>query len=194
MSENKTAYLTQIHERMVIGDIMTEMLQCSAAELDTIIRMVDLHGIEVAEEAAIYVNNSVDLWSFGAFVVGTQRRVIDQIRDRISTEMTADLDEIVLDEEKYGRINFYKDCDMSVAQLFADMCVNGTVEERIGELISYDVQIYGVDADDVDIDRLLDGLASMMERHGVTDDVRAKAKEFLAAVAMDTLNEVIHEE
>jgi ribosomal protein L35AE/L33A len=194
MSENKTAYLTQIHKRMVIGDIMTEMLQCSAAEIDTIIRMVDLHGIEVAEEAAIYVNNSVDLWSFGAFVVGTQRRVIDRIRDRISTEMTADLDEIVLDEEKYGRINFYKDCDMSVAQLFADMCVNGTVEERIGELISYDVEYYGGRKDDPDMEKLIDGLASMMCRHGIRGNVRAKAKEFLAAVATDALNEVIHEE
>lgn len=194
MSENKTAYLTQMHERMVIGDIMKEMLKCSAEEVDTIIRMVDLHGIEVVEEARDYVNNSIDWWSFGSFVVGTQQRVIDRIKDRISTEMTADLEDIVLDEEAYGRVQFYKDCDASVADLFADMCENGTVEERIGELISYDVQFYGGRKDDPDMERLLDGLASMMEGHGIRGDVRAKAKEFLAAVATDALNEVIHDE
>jgi hypothetical protein len=127
-------------------------------------------------------------------VVGTQRRVIDLIRDRISPEMTADLEDIVLDGQEYGKINFYADSGISVAQLFADMCVNGTVEERINELISYDVDYYGGRKDDPDMERLLDGLASMMEGHGIRGDVRAKAKEFLAAVATDALNEVIHED
>ena len=194
MSENKTAYLTQMRERVVIGDIMKEMLQCSTEEVETIIRMVDLHGIEVIEAARVYVNNSIDWWSFGSFVVGTQRRVIDRIKDRISPDMATDLVEIVLDEEKYGRVQFYEGCDASVADLFADMCENGTVEERIGELISYDVQFYGGRKDEPDMERLLDGLASMMEGHGIRGDVRAKAKEFLAAVATDALNEVIHEE
>jgi hypothetical protein len=36
-----------MRERRVISDIMIEMLKCSAEEVDTIIRMVDLHGIEV---------------------------------------------------------------------------------------------------------------------------------------------------
>ena len=194
MSENKTSYRTQMRERRVISDIMIEMLKCSAEEVDTIIRMVDLHGIEVVEETRDYVNNTVDLWSFGAFVVGTQRRVIDLIRDRISPEMTADLEDIVLDGQEYGKINFYADSGISVAQLFADMCVEGTVEEHINELISYDVDYYGGRKDDPDMERLLDGLASMMEGHGIRGDVRAKAKEFLAAVATDALNEVIHEE
>lgn len=194
MSENKNAYLTQMRERVVIGDIMTEMLQCNATEVDTIIRMVEMHGIEVVEEARDYVNNSAGIWSFGAFVVGTQSRVIDRIRDRISPEMTADLEDIVLDEQEYGKINLYADSGICVAQIFADMCVNGTVEEGIGELISYDVDYYGGRKDEPDIDKLLDGMASMMEGHGVTGDVRAKAKEFLAAVATDALNEVIHDE
>ncbi|MBW1671995.1 MAG: hypothetical protein JRJ40_11485 [Deltaproteobacteria bacterium] len=74
-----------------------------------------------------------------------------------------------------------------------DMLVDGVVEERIGELISYDVELYGGRKDE-ELDRLLDGIATMMERHGVRGDVRAKAKEFLAAVAMNALNEVIHED
>ncbi|NIA09703.1 MAG: hypothetical protein GWP10_08235 [Nitrospiraceae bacterium] len=181
-------------ERDVLGNIIMEMLDCSEKEVRTIVRMVDMHDIGVVEEAKDYVNNSVDWWSFGAFVVGTQRRVIDQIRDRISPEMRTALENIVLDEQEYGRILFYKDCDISVAHIFVDMCVNGTVEERIGELISYDVQLYGGRKDEPDLDKLLDGLTSMMKGHGVTGDVRAKAKEFLAAVATDALNEVIHDE
>ena len=194
MSENKNQHMRMTNWGRILNDIMKEMLQCSTEDIETIIRMVDLHGIEVVEEAAYYVNNSVDLWSFGAFVVGTQRRVIDRIRDRITPEMTAALGGIVLDEGIYGKVLFVNNCDAMVAELFVDMCVNGTVEERIGELISYDVQIYGGREDEPDMDKLLDGLASMMEGHGIRGDVRAKAKEFLAAVAMDTLNEVIHEE
>jgi hypothetical protein len=201
MDEDKTARLTPKNQHMrmtnwggILNDTMKGMLQCSTEEVETIISMVDMHGIKVVEDTRDYVNNTSDMWSFGAFVVGTQKQVISRIRDRISPAMAKDLDEIVLDEEKYGRVNFYKDCDVAVADLFVDMCVNGTVEERIGELISYDVDFYGGRKDDVDIDKLLNGMAAMMERHGVTDDVRAKAKEFLTAVAMDTLNEVIHDE
>ena len=181
-------------ERGALGSIVMEMLGCSGKELRTIVEMVRMHNIGVVEEAKDYVNNSADWWSFGAFVVGTQRQVINQIRDRISQAMRITLGEIVLDEQEYGRINFYGDCDVSVAQLFVDMCVNGTVEERIGELISYDVQFNSGKKDEPDLDKLLDGLTSMMEGHGVTGDVRAKAKEFLAAVAMDALNEVTHDE
>jgi hypothetical protein len=191
MDDNKTDWLASRHGKR-LGNILEEMLLCSAEEVDTIIQMVSLHGIEVVEETRDYVNNSVDIWSFGAFVVGTQRRVIERLRDRISTEMLADLVEIVLDEETFGRINFYNECDVAVGNIFADMCANGVIEERIGELISYDVDFYGGQQDDdVDLDNLMEGLIVMMEGHGIRGDVRAKAKEFLAAVAMNALDEVI---
>lgn len=194
MTEDKTAFLAIRHSKR-LGKVLEEMLQCSAEEVDTIIQMVNMHGIEVVEKTRDYVNNSVDMWSFGAFVVGTQRRVIERLRDQISTEMLADLVEIVLDEETFGRINFYNDCDVAVGDIFADMCANGVIEERIGELISYDVEFYdGRQDDDVDLDNLMEGLVVMMEGHGIRGDVRAKAREFLAAVATNALDKVIRDE
>ena len=119
MSKLKPGFLA-IASGKKLGKTMEEMLQCSTEEVDTIIGMIGMHGIEVAEETRDYVNNSAGIWSFGTFVVGTQRRVIELLRSRISIEMVADLMEIVLDEEKNNKADGETriDADISTAAVW----------------------------------------------------------------------------
>ena len=182
----------------ILNDVLKSVMNLTDNQVAAIIEMVQDHGHAVIDEARDYVKGGTHIWTFEAFVIGAKIAVIDRLRGRMSDGMILALGDIEPDGLRYGSVRWYGKCDQDVAELFMDMCVDGVVEERIGELISYDVELYGgcqdEPEDDVDMDRLLDGLANMMEGHGIRGDVRAKAKEFLAAVAADTLDAVIREE
>jgi len=199
---NRTTNLAAAKDRArILNDVLMSVLEVGDHRVDLIIEMVQDHGQDVISEARDYVKihapiHTNRVWSFKAFVMGTKAAVINRLNGRMSDAMMLALGDIVPDPSEYGSVFTCGRCHSDVAELFMDMCVDGCVEERIGELISYDVELYGGRPDDaeVDMDRLLDGIADMMAGHGIRGDVRAKAKEFIAAVAMDTLNEVIHEE
>jgi len=183
----------------VLGAALKSVLDETDYRVDLIVEMIQDHGFTVISEARAYVEDGyTDKWDFEAFVYGTKVAVIKRLHGRISDAMTLALSGIIPDVSRYGCVKSYGNCDQNVAELFMDMCVDGVVEERIGELISYDVELYSgkqdEPEDDVDLDKLLIGMMEMMERHGVTGDVKAKAKTFLAAGAEDALHEVLAEE
>ncbi|MCD6163009.1 MAG: hypothetical protein J7K40_11440 [candidate division Zixibacteria bacterium] len=183
----------------ILTSVLKSVLDETDYRIDLIVEMVHDHGDMVIIEAREYVDNdSVRQWNFKAFLFGAKVAVIKRLRERMSDAMILALTEIVPDASRYGSILSCGRCNENVAELFMDMLVDGVDEERIGELMMWDVELYGGKQDepddDVDTDRLLDELVTMMEGHGIRGDVRAKAKEFLAAVAMNTLNEVIHED
>lgn len=184
--------------QMVLSHALKTVLNETDHRIDLIVEMIEDHGMLVISEAREYAIDREAGWTFMAFVMGAKVAVIKRLQHRVSDSMILALAEIVPDGSRYGSVVTRGRCGAQVAELFMDMLVDGVVEERIGELISYDVELYGrvqdEPEDDVDMDRLLDGLADMMKGHGIRGDVRAKAKEFLAAVAMDALNEVVHED
>jgi len=181
-------------ETNVLRSILASVLHDTPHRIDLIVEMVQDHGMAVVDDAREYVDSTESKrWNFIAFLMGAKTTVMRELEGRVSDSMILALAEIVPDGSRYGSVLERGRCDENVAELFMDMLVDGVVEERIGELISYDVELYGGRKDE-ELDRLLDGIATMMERHGVRGDVRAKAKEFLAAVAMNALNEVIHED
>lgn len=206
---NNTEVYLKVREwqnrQMILSRALKSVLDETDCRIDTIVEMVEDHGMRVIDEARGYVgSDEARRWDFNAFLIGAKAAVIHQLRGRISDRMILELAEIVPDDSRYGCVVSCGRCDEQVAALFMDMLTDGVVEERMGELISYDVEQqlqYALDSkrqgepeDDVDLDNLLEGLTVMMEGHGVTGDVRTKAREFLAAVAMDALNEVIHED
>ncbi len=183
----------------ILSDTLKSVIRESDHRIDLIVEMIQDHGDIVISEARAYVGEfNTRGWNFKAFLFGAKVAVIKQLQGRMSDAMILALAEIVPDASRYGSILSCGRCDENVAELFMDMLVDGVDEERIDELMRWDVELYGGKQeepdDDVDTDRLLDGIVTMMERDGVRGDVRAKAKEFLAAVAMNTLNEVIHED
>lgn len=183
----RTWYARQV----ILGNVLRTILNEPDHRIDLIVEMIEDHGMLVINEARNYTGSNDDAWNFMTFVMGAKAAVIDQLKGRVSDSMILALAEIVPDGSRYGSFLERGRCDENVAELFMDMMVDGVVEERIGELISYDVELYGGHVDEPDedeeLDRLLEGIADMMEGHGIRGDVRAKAKEFLTAVAMDTL-------
>ena len=186
----------------ILGNTLKSVLNETDYRIDLIVEMIQDHGDIVTREARAYVkDDDTREWNFKAFLFGAKTAVIRRLQGRLSDPMILALAEIVPDASRYGSIVTRGRCDANVAELFMDMLVDGVVEERLGELISYDVELYGgyhskqnEPDDDEDLDHLLEGLAMMMEGHGIRGDVRAKAREFLTAVAEDTLNVVIHED
>lgn len=185
------------NRQMILSQALKGVLDDTDHRVDLIVEMIQDHGVMVISEAREYVNaySSRD-WNFKAFLFGAKIAVIHQLQHRVSDGMILALAEIVPDASRYGAVRTRGVCNEQVAELFMDMLTDGVVEERIGELISYDCELYGgaqdePEDDDADIDRLLDGLADLMEGHGISGDVRAKAKDFLMAVAADTLDIVV---
>jgi len=191
--------LTGMERYEMAEQLLMELLGCGSGDVAAIMDMMQTHD-DLLEATREYIDETGVSWSFGAFVSGIERLVLNKISERISEDLYQGLCEVQIDDNyvAWGAVASMGDLPLEVAEAFATMCRDGVDEERIDELMKWDAELYGGKQDepddDVDMDQLLDGIVMMMEANGVRGDVRAKAKEFLAAVAVKTLNEVIHED
>lgn len=124
------------------GYLLAEVLGCGSADVAAILDMLRTHDdlIEVTRE---YITDADTEWSFGAFVSGIERLVLNEISDRISEDLYQALCEVQIDDNyvAWGGVASTGDIPFPVAEVFAEMCMEGVTDERVEELIKTDREI-----------------------------------------------------
>lgn len=116
--------------------LLSEILGCGTGDTSAILDMLRTHDdlIEVTRE---YITDADTEWSFGAFVSGIERLVLNEISDKISEDLYQALCEVQIDDNYvgWGGVASTGDIPFPVAEVFAEMCREGVTDERVEELI-----------------------------------------------------------
>ena len=121
------------------ASLLTEMLDCGAADVDVILRLIGTHedSGDLVEYTAEFIEDVGGGWNFGAFISGVEHLVLSALQDRVSDDLHDALATVTIDDNyiAWGGVADSGDLHLEPAEVFAEMCRKGVTDERVKRLV-----------------------------------------------------------
>jgi len=142
MDENE---LTGAERYELAQSLIAEIMNCGTGDVDAIMDMMQTHD-DLIDATREFIEDVDMSWSFGAFVSGIERLVLNEISGRIDDDLYDGLATVSIDDNylAWGAVADSGDLQLEVAMVFAEMCRDGVTDERVEELIKEHEQAKGI--------------------------------------------------
>lgn len=129
--------LTGMEQYEEAQHLLAEMLNCGTGDVAEIMKMLRTHD-DLIEATREYIEDVGIPWSFGAFVSGIERLVLEEISEKINEQLYQGLATVTIDDNyvAWGLVAESGDLDLETAEVFATMCKDGVTDERVERLIA----------------------------------------------------------
>jgi len=140
--------------------LIADLLDCGTRDADEVLRLIEVHGDEVVDEAREFTDDVGGLLNFGSIIEGIKRVVMFKLRDTIEDDEDLgedDLDlydewinELIIDDNyiAWGGIADYGSCPEDLGEVFSEIMMDGLTDELKGKFIQAFKEVRGEDDED----------------------------------------------